>query len=113
MSLPHEIKKATGSSNEDVTSFLELISLKSGRGTSIHNARAKHGTVTETTSFIEDLGSQLTSWAYDQNQRLRANGISDRIKSLGDVWTRCSKLLRLSHELGENWNEESTRFSGP
>lgn len=111
MSLFHEIEKTAWSGNQNVASFLKLLTLEASRGTAINNTRTQHRAIAQTTRFIKDLGGQFTSGADDQNQRLCSNSILPWVESFRGVRSRSSQLPRLAHQLGKNWNEESPRLS--
>lgn len=111
MSLFHEIKKTAGSGNQDIASFLKLLTLEARRSTTIGDTRTQHGAIAQTTRFIEDLSCQFPSGADDQNQRLCSNSILPWVKLFREVRPRSSQLPRLAHQLGKNWNQEGPRLS--
>lgn len=111
MSLCHEIEKTAGSGNQNVASFLKLLTLDTSRGTAINDTRTQHGAIAQTTRFIKYLSCQLSSGADDQNQRLCSNSILPEAKVRRRVRTRSSQLSRLAHQLGNNRNEEGPRLS--
>src|SRR6187402_3401895 len=83
-----KVTKTTRSANEDIASLLKLQDLLTDWATTIDDTRAKHGTIAETTGLIEDLGSQLSTWCYNQNQWLSANTRGDTRLEGGRVRTR-------------------------
>lgn len=104
--IPHEVHKATGSGNKDVATLLQLLTLVFHWSTTVHHARAQHGTIAETTRFIEDLTGQLASWADDKDERLSTN---TRLVS-GRTWSL--KHTSLAHQLGEDRQEEGCSLAG-
>jgi hypothetical protein len=77
------VDKSTRGSDEDVTTFGEFLTLLTHGTTAIGNARTKHRAVAKTTSFIEDLTTQLTSWCDDEDQRLSTNSVDIRVEAVG------------------------------
>ena len=111
VSLCHEIKETAWSGNQDIASFLKLLTLLASRGPAISNTRTQHGAIAQTTRFIKYLSGQFTSGTDDQDQWLCSNSILPWVKSFRGVRPRGSQLLRLAHQLGKNWNEEGARLS--
>jgi hypothetical protein len=61
--------------------------------------------------FIEDLASKLTCRAYDQDERLSTNPVSERV--VADwIRTRGGQLASLAHELGQDRNKERSSLAG-
>ena len=106
----HDVDETTRSSNENVTTFLELSDLLTDWTTTICNAGTKHGAIAQTTSLIEDLCAKLTSGSDNEDQWLSTNTIV--LLTLCNVGTRSSELLGLAHQLGENRDEESSSLAG-
>lgn len=109
--LVHEVHNPTRRANQDVTPFLELLPLLAHRSSTVSNAWTKHGAITQASRFVEDLSGKLSSRADDQNQGLGSNRMLRGDECVGDIRTRCSQFLGLTHELGQNGDEESTGFS--
>ena len=107
----HKVKQTTRSADENIATLLELRSLMGQRSTSIHNARAQHGTVAKTASLIKDLGGKLSGRSNHKHQRLSADRIGLRVKSMPQIRTGSCELLGLSHQLGKNRNKESCSLS--
>lgn len=113
MRLTHEVDNTTWSANEDVTPLLELLTLEAGRCAAVNNTGTQHRPITEAPSIIEDLSSQLTSWTHNENQWLSSNCIRLGIEVFSHIGARGSQLLCFTHQLGQNWDEESAGFAGP
>lgn len=113
MRLTHEVDNTTWGANEDVTALLELLALETSRCAAVSNARTQHRAVAEAPSIIEDLSSQLTSWTHNENQWLSSDCIRLGIEVLSHVRARGGKFLGFTHQLRQNWDEESTGFAGP
>jgi hypothetical protein len=60
-----EIDETTRGTDQDITTLTKLGNLFAQRTTTIHNARTKHGTVAESTGFIEDLSGKFSAGADD------------------------------------------------
>jgi hypothetical protein len=103
-----EVDETSGSTDKNVTTLAELETLGHGIGTTVDHTRTKHGPVTETTTFIEDLSSQLTGGSDDKNQRFSRVSTLPSEKSVG---TRSRQTLGLAHQLGQDGDEESSRLS--
>jgi hypothetical protein len=106
--LGHEVDQTTWSSNENVTALGQLLSLFTHRTTAIGNARAEHRAIAKTTRLVEDLTTQLTSWCYDEDQRLSTNSVDIRVEAVSEVWATSSKLLNLAHELRDGRDQVSS-----
>src|SRR5947209_26195 len=104
----HEVEQTSWRSNENVTSALKFVLLLSLWCTAVRDARSKHGAIAETTSFIEDLGAQLTSGGNNQDQGLSANSIDLGIEAVGQIWATACQLLDLTHELGDGRDQISS-----
>jgi hypothetical protein len=91
-----EVDETSGSTDKNVTALAELETLGHGIGTTVDHARTKHGPITETTTFIEDLSSQLTGGSNDKDQRLSRVSTLPSDKSVG---TRSRQALGLAHKL--------------
>ena len=63
--LAHEVDETTGGGDEDITTLAKLDHLLSHRSTTIGHTGTKHGAIAQTTSFIEDLATELTSGSDD------------------------------------------------
>ncbi len=113
MRLGHDIKKTARSCDKEVTPFLKLSNLLTNWTTAICNAGSQHGAIAESPSLVEDLATELTSRSDDEDEGLATDAVTLSIKSIGQIGTRCSKLLRLAHELGDDWNEECCSLARP
>lgn len=111
--LSHKVEQSARSANKNVASLLKLQTLSCYWASSIHDARPQHGSVAETTGFIEDLCRQLTGRRNDQYKWLTGHCVSCRVKPGSRVRTRGCELLGLSHELREHWNEKGGRLPRP
>ena len=111
MGLVHEIHESSRSADEDIASFLELISLVTHRSSTIHHTGAKHRTIAQTAGLVEYLGRKLSGGRNNQHQRFGTNSIGHRIKACGQVRTRGSQLSRLSHQLRKNGDQKCGRLS--
>ena len=65
-----EILEATRGSDENIAALLQGHLLIPDGGTTIDDARTQHRAVAQTTALVEDLTSQLTGWAHNENKRL-------------------------------------------
>lgn len=79
----HEVEKTSGCANENVTSPLKFVLLLSLWRTTVGHARSQHGSITQPTCFIEDLGAQLTSGSNHKDQRFSTDRIDGRIEAVG------------------------------
>jgi hypothetical protein len=95
--LRHKVEETTGSSNEDVAAFHQLILLFANWCTTVGDAGAKHGSIAQTASLIEDLAAKLAGRGNDQDKRFAANGVMLRVEAVGEVGTRSGKFLGLTH----------------
>jgi hypothetical protein len=77
------VYKPTRGSDEDVTTFGEFLSLFTYGASTIGNTRAKHRAIAKTTSLVEDLTTQLTSWCHDEDQWLSTNSVDIRVEAIG------------------------------
>jgi hypothetical protein len=110
--LRHDVEKATWSGDEKVATLEQLGQLLTNWSTTICHARAKHGSIAETSSFIEDLAAELSSRSNDQNKGLGTNAITLSVEAVGEVRTGSSQLLGLAHKLGETGNQEGCSLPG-
>ena len=102
----HDIKEATRCSDEDITTLGQLRDLLTNWTTTVRNARAKHGSIAEASSFVEDLTTEFTSGRDNEYERLSTNAITLRIEAVSEVGSWSSKLLGLAHELRDDRNQE-------
>jgi len=102
----HEVKQATWSGHEKVTTTSQLTDLITNWGTTVRDTWTHHRTIAQTTCFVEDLAAQLTGWRNDQDQWLCPNTITSSIESGREIWSRSSELLDLAHEFGNARNQE-------
>ena len=98
----HEIDEATGGANKDIAALLQILNGVEDAWTSVYDARAKHRTVRELQSLLEDLHSKFASRNDDQNQWLSSNTTINAGTESGGVGTRSRKLLGLAHELAQD-----------
>ena len=111
MRLVHEVDETTRSANQNVASLLQLHALLTDWTTAIDDAGTQHRAVAETASLIEDLSGQLTSRGNDDDQRFSTNRVKVLIEALAEIWARGSQLLGLSHQFGQDRNEEGCSFA--
>lgn len=98
MATTHEIDKAAGRSNQNVTPFTELVHLFSTWSAAIRHARTKHGAIAQTAGLIEYLGGELTGRSHDEDKWFGSNRIVKGPRT-GQIWASSGQLLRLPHEL--------------
>ena len=106
----HAVNDATRRSNENVAALLKLGKLYTHWTAAVHNTWTKHAAVGETTSLVEDLGSQLTGRSNDQDDRLCANPVGGAIEPR-NVRTRLAHLLPLAHKTRDCWREVRDRLA--
>lgn len=108
----HEIADTTWCGNEDVTALSEFLQVVLDWNTAVGTGWAKHGTVAETASFIEDLLRELTSWYQNDNEGLGADAVySWVVVWRSHIWTRSLELSDFSHEVGDDGDQVSSGLS--
>lgn len=107
----HDVLQATGSPNEDITSETEIGKLVSTRTTTVEKARTQHATVAQATTFIEDLDSELASWADNEHQWLSLHRVGDRVVP-SRVRSGSCELLDLTHQLRQDRDEVGASLAG-
>lgn len=108
----HEVDQTTGRRNENVAALLELGALLTGRTATVNDARAKHGAVAKLPGFGEDLNSQLTAGADDDNEGLSADSLVNTLAEGGGIGTRSGQLLSLAHQLIQDGNQIGGSLAG-
>lgn len=106
--LIHERAHTSGGGDENVAALAEIAHLLAHRVATVGGAWTEHGLVAHAARLIENLNRQLARGDDDDHKGLGANTVAACvIAGLGvvDSWARAPKLLRLAHELIQNWNE--------
>jgi hypothetical protein len=107
----HEIHETARRCNQDVTAFTKFVHLFRTGSTTVNDAWAKHGAITETTGFVEDLRGKLSSRRDDQYQRLSSHSVRAGPRTC-EIGTWCGKLLGFPHEFRQCGNEECRSLAG-
>lgn len=107
----NEVDETTRRGDQYVASLGKLTDLITNWTATVGDARAKHGTVAELASLVEDLDGQLASRDDDDNQRLSTNLGGVEVNH-GRVGTRSSELLGLAHQLVQDGDEVSGSLAG-
>lgn len=107
----HEVHETTGGRNQDVAAHLQLLTLVTGRSTTVDHARTQHRAVAQTACFVEDLASQLSGGTNNEDKRLSTNLVGQRVVA-GGVRARSCELASLAHQLGEDGDEEGGCLAG-
>jgi hypothetical protein len=95
----HEIKQATRSSNQEITTEVELSNLITDRSSTVCDTRSKHRTIAKTTSLIKDLAAKLASGGNDEDQWLGTNTFTGNIEIDSQIGATRSQFLDFAHEL--------------
>jgi hypothetical protein len=99
-----EIFEATRSSNQDVAASRKKAALLADRDSSVDDTRSEHGAVAQLSRFVEYLHSQLTSRDHHNHEWLSDHVVDSFLES-SRVGPRSPKLLGLSHELAQDWDQ--------
>lgn len=104
-----KIDKTTRSSNQKITSALDLAELGADIGTTVHNTRADPRAVGELAGLIENLGNKLTGGGENEGGRVRL-ALTSVAKLAAGLGRSSGRTVLIS--LRQNREEETTSLSG-